>query len=337
MTHDALTPDDLTPEEVAIASVNEIAAGRLPLQAQWRIAEQRARRDAGESGSFTSNLTTGEFAAIRSAGFSPVGQVMGSAVYNVGWTYSGCGYAGAYAGAGFGPRVFNTGGFSGAGMGSGFVGAPVVDVPSVRSLLEQARHRAVERMRAECAGLGGDGIVGVRLTLRNFYGNGVEFGAIGTAVRADGPVRPAQPFTSDLSGQDFAKLIRAGWVPVDLVMGVGAVIRHDDWTQAVQMGTWRNNEVSGLTQLVNTARAAARESLAKDAARRGGHSVVLQDMRLSVFDSRCAYNGEAKDHLADAFVFGTAITPIDRSGKSPPRTAKPLQMIRLNKGPKGIR
>ena len=255
MTHDALTPDDLTPEEVAIASANEIAAGRLPLQAQWRIAEQRARRDAGESGSFTSNLTTGEFAAIRSAGFSPVGQVMGSAVYNVGWSYSGCGYAGAYAGAGFGPRVFNSGGFSGAGMGSGFVGAPVVDVPSVRSLLEQARHRAVERMRAECAGLGGDGIVGVRLTLRNFYGNGVEFGAIGTAVRADGPVRPARPFTSDLSGQDFAKLVRAGWVPIDLVMGVGAVIRHDDWTQTVQMGSWRNSEVSGLTQLVNTARA----------------------------------------------------------------------------------
>jgi uncharacterized protein YbjQ (UPF0145 family) len=335
---DALTPDELSPEEIALASVNEIAAGRLPLQAQWRIAEQRARRDAGESGSFTSNLTTGEFAAIRSVGFSPVGQVMGSAVYNVGWSYTGCGYAGAYPGMRAGPMVFNSGGFSGQGMaGSRIAGAPVVEVPSVRNLLEQARHRAVERMRAECQGLGGDGVVGVRLTLRNFYDNGVEFAAIGTAVRADGGNRPPRPFTSDLSGQDFAKLLRGGFVPVDLVMGVGAVIRHDDWNQNYQMGSWRNNEVTGLTALVNTARASARESLARDAARRGGHSVVLQDIRLSVFESRCAYGGEAKDHLADAFVFGTAIAPLDPSGRHRRDEPAPLQMLRLNKPAKGIR
>jgi uncharacterized protein YbjQ (UPF0145 family) len=329
-THDALSPDDLTPEEIALASINEIAAGRLPLQAQWRIAEQRARRDAGESGSFTSNLTTGEFAAIRSVGFSPVGQVMGSAVYNVGWSYTGCGYVGAYGGM-RGPTMFNP-------SGSWVSGAPVADVPSIRNLLEQARHRAVERMRTECEGLGGDGIVGVRLTLRNFYDNGVEFAAMGTAVRADGANRPPKPFTSDLSGQDFAKLLRGGWVPVDLVMGVGAVIRHDDWAQLSQMGSWRNNEIGGLTELVNTARASARQSLARDTARRGGHSVVLQDMRLSVFESRCAYGGaEMKDHIADAFVFGTAITPLDPSGRRSQAPPPPLQMLRLNRGPKGIR
>ncbi len=327
---------DAAPEQIAVASANEIAAGRLPLQAQWRIAEQRQRADAGESGSFTSNLTTGEFAAIRSVGFSPVGQVMGSAVYNVGWSYTGCGYGGAYRGGRIGPTVFNSGGFTGRGFG-GQYGARVYDVPSVRGLLEQARHRAVERMRAECHGLGGDGVVGVRLTLRNFYGNGVEFGAMGTAVRADGPKRPRHPFTSDLSGQDFAKLLRAGWVPVDLVMGVGAMIRHDDWTQAYQMGSWRNAEVTGLTELVNSARAGARDSLAKDAAKRGGHSVVLQDMRLSVFEARCQYGGELRDHLADAFVFGTAITPIDPSGRAPSGVPAPLQMLRLNKPPKQLR
>ena len=85
-----------TEERIAEASAAELSAGRLPMRAQWRLAEQRQRAERGEPGSFTSDLTVEEFAAIRSVGFSPVGQVMGSAVYNVGWAYSGCGYYGYY-------------------------------------------------------------------------------------------------------------------------------------------------------------------------------------------------------------------------------------------------
>jgi len=334
-------PPEWTPEQIADASAQQIAQGRLPLQAQWRINEQRQRRDAGESGAFTSALSVQEFAAIRSVGFSPVGQVLGSAVYNVGWSYSGCGYVGAYGGMRYGGG-FNSGGFSGQGLGGyqygmGWQPAPVVDVPAVRSLLEQARHRAVERMREECAGLSGDGVVGVRLTVKSFYGNGLEFMAIGTAVRADGPKRPKHPFTSDLSGQDFAKLLRAGWTPVDLVQGVGAVIRHDDWAQRMQQSSWMNQEVVGTTQLVTAARASARDSLAKDAAKRGGHTVVVQSMQLNKFEARCAYGGEdAHDHLADAFIWGTAIVPIDRKGRLT-APEPPLKMLRLDNNRKGIR
>jgi uncharacterized protein YbjQ (UPF0145 family) len=326
-------PEGWTPEAIAEASARELAAGRLPLQAQWRIAEQRARRDAGEPGSFTSNLTTQEFAAIRSVGFSPVGQVMGSAVYNVGWSYTGCGYLGAYGSGMAGPGLFS------ASYGR-IAQAPVVSVPAVRNLLEQARHRAIERMRAECHGLGGDGVVGVRLAVGDFYGNGLEFLAMGTAVRADGSKRPKKPFTSDLSGQDFAKLLRGRWVPVDLVLGIGAVIRHDDFAQQMQMGSWQNVELTGMTSLVNAARASAREELDKDAATRGGHTVVLQTMQLNVFENRCATAGgaEARDHLADAFLWGTAIAPIDTATrKASASTAPPLSMLRLNNNRKGIR
>jgi uncharacterized protein YbjQ (UPF0145 family) len=317
-------PPGWTDEQIAAASAAEIAAGRLPLRAQWRIAEQRHQRDTGEAGAFTSALSVQEFAAIRSVGFSPVGQVMGSAVYNVGWTYSSCGY-----GYGYGSyRGINTGGFSGYGMGAPV--APVVDVPAVRQLLEQARHRAVERMRTEASGLGGDGVVGVRLTVRSFYGNGMEFMAIGTAVRADGSKRPKKPFTSDLSGQDFAKLIRAGWVPIDLVQGVGAVMRHDDWTVRMQSSSWSNQELVGSTQLVTAARQAARESMAADAAKRGAHTVVLQDMRLNHFHMRCVNGGqEAHDQLADVFLWGTAIAPI--GAKAPRSAAPPIPMLRLDK------
>lgn len=66
----------------------------LPPAAAARVAEVRA------SGTWSSALSTGEFAAIRSVGFEPVGQVMGSAVYHVGrsgrvWGYHACLYPGA--------------------------------------------------------------------------------------------------------------------------------------------------------------------------------------------------------------------------------------------------
>ena len=322
---------DWTAEEIAQGSAAEISAGRLPLRAQWRIAEQRGRRDRGEPGSFTSDLTVEEFAAIRSVGFSPVGQVLGSAVYNVGWSYTGCGYY--YGGAGFGgpalggPRLGGPG-FGGPGLGGiagGWMSAPVVPVPATQQLLNQARHRAVERMRQECAGLGGDGVVGVRLSVQSFYGNGLEFMAIGTAVRADGRARPPRPFTSDLTGQDFAKLIRAGWVPVALVQGVGAMIRHDDWTVMSQRGSWYNQELNGLTELVHAARDAARASLATDAKHRGGHTVLLRDLTLHVSGQHCAGGGEGEDHIANSFLWGTAVVPFETHAS----IEAPLPMLRL--------
>ena len=56
----------------------------LPAVAQARIAQVRS------SGTWGSALTADEFAAIRSAGFEPVGQVFGAAVYGVGSTGYSC-------------------------------------------------------------------------------------------------------------------------------------------------------------------------------------------------------------------------------------------------------
>jgi uncharacterized protein YbjQ (UPF0145 family) len=317
-------PDGWTPDQIAAASIDEIAAGRLPLQAQWRIAEQREQRERGEPGSFTSSLSVDEFAAIRSVGFTPVGQVLGSAVYNVGWWYDGCGYGG--------PRFGGMGGgFSGYG---GWGPAPVVPVRATAELLTRARHAAVDRLRAECEGLGGDGVVGVRLLVESFYGNGLEFMAVGTAVRADSAVRPRRPFTSDLSGQDFAKLLRGGWVPVGLAMGVGAVVRHDDWALAMQQTSWSNQEVAGSTELVAAARHQARDALLADARAQGGQTVVLRDSSLGIAEVQCrSWSGrenEARDHIADAFLFGTAIVPFTSSGRAPTLESA-LPMLRLDR------
>ncbi len=265
----------LTADQIAELSSAELSAGRLPLRAQWRLAEQRERRERGEPGSFTSNLTTDEFAAIRSVGFAPVGQVMGSVVINVGWLYASCGY---YAGGGY-----------------GFGMSPVVSVKASQQIMNQARFTAIDRLRQECAGLGGDGVVGVCLTAGYLRGHRVGVRGDGTAVRADGDVRPKKPFTSDLSGQDFAKLLRAGWMPVGFVQGVGITLRHKDWTQSMQQRSFLNQELVGPTALVSQARKAARKTLRNDAAQQGGHSVVLRDMYLNMYETRCRSNTEGED------------------------------------------
>ena len=135
-----------------------------------RIAGIRA------GGTWGSSLTCGEFAAVRSAGFEPVGQVFGAAVYA--------------AGAASGPSCPAAGGSVGGGMPgrSGRARArdgPVFFGPLVQAMY-QARHTAIGRMTAECAQLGGHGVVGVRVSRGSFPLGGLEFTAIGTAVRAPG-------------------------------------------------------------------------------------------------------------------------------------------------------
>ena len=56
------------------------SGGGLPSAARARMAEIRS------SGTWGSALSADEFAAIRSVGFEPVGQVLGAAVYNIGYT-----------------------------------------------------------------------------------------------------------------------------------------------------------------------------------------------------------------------------------------------------------
>src|SRR6266487_4169070 len=239
------------------------------------------------SGTWGSALTSDEFAAIRSVGFEPVGQVLGACVYNIGYT-------GGYA-------------CPGAWGNWGYV-----------QVMYDARHKALDRMTAECEELGGHGVVGVRLTIGAFPAGGLEFKAIGTAIRAPGvgPVstwrhrgsRGKRPFTSDLSGQDFAKLIMKGWVPAGLALGISIGSRHDDWLTVGQTRWGAGNaEVTGFTELVNDARHDARMQLERDVARLGGEGVVIADMEMRVRERECPVSEGRRDHIVEATTIGTAI------------------------------
>jgi uncharacterized protein YbjQ (UPF0145 family) len=283
---------------------------QLPPVAEARMQEIR------RSGTWSSALTSDEFAAIRSAGFEPVGQVLGAAVYNIGYT-GGYNCPGAWGSWGFGTPVQSTTQVSSqAGWGSF---APLVQA------MYQARHAALDRMSTECSELGGHGVVGVRLTIGSFPAGGLEFKAIGTAVRAPGvpPMadwahdhsgRPRDPFTSDLSGQDFAKLIMKGWVPVGLALGISVGARHDDW-MTVGQTRWGagNAEVTGWTELVNDARHDARQQLQRDVQRLGGEGVVIADMQMRVRERECPAAEGRRDHIVETTSIGTAIARFART------------------------
>jgi uncharacterized protein YbjQ (UPF0145 family) len=309
--------------------------------------------------SFTSNLTVAEHHAIRSVGFTPVGQVLGSCVYAIGYTgtwncgYWGYGGLGGFGGAGRGGPGWTAspgwqpGGLSGPGMGGGigrgigggigggyggYGGVTVVEATGLRDSLYEARTRAMERMRQEAERLGGDGVVAVRLSVGPFDNAGtLEFRAIGTAVRADGPVRPRTPFLSDLTGQEFGLLLSAGWVPAALVLGIAVMVRHDDWATRRQTSAWTNQEVGGYTDLVTQARAKARDRLRHDCARHGAETVVVRDLTLHIRERSCnAGNSESHDHIAETLVVGTAIVPFRHAGGNAP--TPPLPVLRLNSG-----
>ena len=72
-----------------------------------------------------------------------------------------------------------------------------------------ARHKALDRMTTECEELGGHGVVGVRLTIGSFPAGGLEFKAIGTAIRAPG-VAPRLPVGPPEEAVHF-RFVRAGF------------------------------------------------------------------------------------------------------------------------------
>ena len=270
----------------------------VPPAAQARLAELTARRTWGSA------LEVNEFAAISRVGFKPVGQVLGAAVYSVGDTGGEeCPY-GLQVFRGEGTPT-NRARISRKPTGAAAIGA----AHALVSVLYQARRAAISRMTAECTALGGHGVIGVTLTVGPFDDDDtLEFRAIGTAVRAPGvPVR-ARPFASDLSGQDFTKLVAHGWIPVGLALGVAVGYRHDDWLSAGQTRWIAGNvEVEGYTYLVTQMRTDARNELQLDLIRMGAEGVVVREMETRISRRRCPVVSLGHDHVVEATIVGTAI------------------------------
>jgi uncharacterized protein YbjQ (UPF0145 family) len=208
----------------------------IPASGRERIA--RMKQEVAR-GFFTSDLSVDEFLLVKQAGFEPLGLVLGSSIYHIG----------------FQQAMWNQS----------------QELGVLTQAMYHARELAMTRMEEEADQLGADGIVGVRLDIGRYEWGAdlAEFIAVGTAVKhRAGELHRApngRPFTSDLSGQDFAKLLRAGYRPVGLVMGncVYHVGRQGMLASLKQVG--RNVEMPNYTQALYEARELAMERMQNEA------------------------------------------------------------------------
>jgi uncharacterized protein YbjQ (UPF0145 family) len=240
-------------------------------------------------------LSAGEFAALTGAGFDPVGYVLGTAVIRLG-----------------SPNR------SGLCDGPGRRRTHIAPAGELFQL-------ALSRAAGECEAFGGDGIVGVTVQARPFPAGGTEFTVQGTAVRARTAVRPAAPFTAHVSPQEFAGLLRAGWVPAALAVGVSVGTRHDDRRRLPGLG---NREMPGYTELVSDTRGVARTRLMHAAMRHAAEGVVVGEMTLRISERHCQTYEGSHDRVAEVTMLGTSIVSFGRSPATADRP--PLTMMRLN-------
>ena len=109
----------------------------------------------------------------------------------------------------------------------------------------EARRTAISRMVAECAELGGHGVVGVRLTIGPFPVRrpGVQGDRHrGRARRARRRSATRSPPTCP--ARTSPSWCTSGWMPAGLVLGISVAARHDDWLTVGQT-RWSARERRG--------------------------------------------------------------------------------------------
>ena len=251
----------------------------IPKDAMKRLSELKP---GGARSIFTSDLSVNEFLLVREVGFRPLGLVLGSSIYHVGlqigrWSKN-------------------------------------QELNVLTQAMYHARELAMTRMETEAKALGADGIVGVRLDveMKEFGADIAEFIAVGTAVKAEpgaggGGVsnwrnNKGMPFTSDLTGQDFWTLIRAGYAPLSMVMG-SCVYHIAHQRMGAKLGNiGRNVEIEQFTQALYDARELAMERMQKEAEDYEAEGIVGVQLR--------QHSHTWGAHTTEFFAIGTAVRPL---------------------------
>ncbi len=268
----------------------------LPRDAMARLAELHPDK---KGHIFTSDLSVNEFLLVKQAGFTPLGLVLGTSVYHAG---------------------FQMGRWS-----------KNQELDVLSQAMYHARELAMTRMQAEAEVLGADGIVGVRLEVefKEWGSDAAEFLAVGTAVKADSE-HPGknehgwrndrnQPFTSDLSGQDFWTLLQAGYAPLGMVMGVCVYhVAHRTFGNILSnMG--QNTELPQFTQALYDARELAMARMQKEAEVLAAEGIVGVQLEQR--------NHTWGSHTTEFFAIGTAVRPI----RPDHEIAKPQLVLTLDR------
>jgi uncharacterized protein YbjQ (UPF0145 family) len=265
-----------------------------PQAADGRLAHTAG---ADPTGVFTSDLSVSEYVLLGEAGFEPLGFVVGSSIYHVGlqvgrWSQN-------------------------------------QELVTLTQAMYNARELAMTRMRSEADHLGADGIVGVQLRMQMYaWGQEVlEFVATGTAVKATGGTGAhrapdGRAFTSDLSAQDFFRLLAGGAVPVAFVLGTCVYhIAHQSVMQSLRQ-TGRNQEMIQFTQGVYEARELALSRMQVEAAQAAASGIVGVNVAVS--------NHVWGEHATEFLATGTAVRRLAEEHRLPATTPKPTFTLGLD-------
>ena len=253
---------------------DRLAKGSLPLKAELRLKElgQNPRF-------FTSNLSVNELALAGAEGVRPLGQVMGSTVYHVGWQYT--------------PM---------------YASAELVTLSHAQT---HARQLAVSRLQQEARLLGAHGVIGVRLERKSYdWGeNLIEFAASGTAVALSDRPAPKDPFVCALSGQEFYALRRGGFFPVGFAFGTCTYYHVATYGNQMVSQSWGNVELTDYSKAIYHTRHAAMTRLEKEAVKVNAEGIVgvTIDKYITTRETEDASYGQRRDLIVEFTAFGTAI------------------------------
>ena len=292
------SPEQKSQREAQEATRRALERGQIPYKARHRLEMQQK----SSSSFFTSDLSCNEFLLTCEAGYEPIGLVMGSAFYRVSF--------GGYF------NTFRT--YSG-------------ELNALSQAQLAARELAIARMRQEAAILGAHGVIGVQLKLGGYDWSSrtIEFTAFGTAIRI--PDRPSDPdpFTSDLSGQEFWQLHQAGYYPKGIVLGVCSYYVHtDNKTRQLTRGGFlgrgsgQNQEIAQYTMGFNLARHTAMSRLSEDIRHHQAEGCIGMHIDMELEDVEYEQNDTTyHDLLAHFVALGTAIVhdsqPVEAKQSSP--------------------
>jgi uncharacterized protein YbjQ (UPF0145 family) len=192
---------------------------------------------------FSSDLSVDEAILLKEIGYEPLGLVVGSAVYHIGWQTQSW--------------------------------SSNEEMTGLTQVMYAARADAVARMERHAQSIGAHGVVGTKLDVRLHHSreNLAEFVAMGTAV-ANPEAKSPRLWLSDLSGQDLYLLIRAGYRPVGLAFGACVYhIAHQNISTRLGQTT-QNVELRNYTEALYEARELAMTRMQDEARGTGAQGIV---------------------------------------------------------------
>jgi uncharacterized protein YbjQ (UPF0145 family) len=297
------TEEEKRSEELQQQSILALESGDIPV-----IAKERIRLELAKGAKFfSSDLTVREFLLTKEAGIEPVAQVMGTAFYNV-----------SFWGSYMGP-MRSTG-----------------ELEKITHAQTEARKLALNRMKVEAKLLGASGVIGVRLQVKEtaYAQRMTEFTAYGTAVRIPNYPPEAEPFTSDLNGQDFWQLYKAGYRPKGVVMGLCSYYLNTNWRSFVQqfgilgLGGFKNQEIEQYTNGFYEARSRAINRFTQEMYELQADGAVGMNITHSIDEIRYGDNSSSQvDILINFTAMGTAVDSVAKFERT-----SPLWCIDLRRG-----